>query len=124
MRLPHRLLLALALSISMPAAQSQTMQEKPGLQPYIPNRIEWLALVCNDQLRQDMNSDQNFSLNVFNSDHETLQIFVRYFANVDREIMNKSIDTARKVIELTAKSYGWEKWVKIKERVDLAKTSR
>lgn len=91
------------------------------MQPYTPNRIEWLALICNDQLRQDATMDSPFSLSVVHSDHETLLIFVRYQANVNREIMNTSIDTARNVIMITAKGYGWDKWLKIKEQVEMAR---
>jgi hypothetical protein len=35
--------------------------------------------------------------------------------------MNTSIDAARQVIQIMAKSYGWEKWVKVREDVQLAK---
>ena len=65
--------------------------------------------------------DFPFSLNIVQSDHETLLVFVRYQPNVNREIMNASIDTARQVIMSTAKSYGWDKWVKVKERVEMVK---
>lgn len=102
-------------------AVAQSIKFKPGLQPYTPNRIEWLALLCNDQLRQDASVDFPFSLSIVQSDHETLLVFVRYQPNVNREIMNASIDTARKVIMITAKSYGWDKWLKIKESVEMVK---
>lgn len=92
---------------------------RPGLTPYTPTRIEWLALAVNSQLRQDASADFPFSLSVVQSDHETLLIFVRYHTTVNREIMNRTIDTAREVITSTAKSYGWDNWVKIRERVEL-----
>ena len=63
-------------------------------------------------------------MSVVQSDHETLLIFVRYGANTDRQIMNLSIDTARKVIATTAKSYGWDRWVKVRESVELARSVR
>ena len=63
--------------------------------------------------------DNPFSLFVIQADYETLLIFVRYQATVDREIMNGKIDTAREVIMSTAKSHGWDKWVKIRERVEM-----
>lgn len=94
----------------------------PGLQSYVPTRIEWLSLVLNSQLRQDATVDNPFSVNIVNTDHETILIFVRYHPNVNREIMNMAIDTAREVINITAKSYGWDKWVKIKERIELARS--
>ena len=33
--------------------------------------------------------------------------------------MNSTIDDAREVILITAKSYGWDNWVKIRERVEM-----
>ncbi len=105
--------------VSMALAQSS--QSKPGLQPYVPNRIEWLSLLLNSQLRQDATVDNPFSLNIVYSDHETILIFVRYQPNVSREILNMSVETAREVTQITAKSYGWDKWVKIKERVEMVK---
>jgi hypothetical protein len=92
---------------------------RPGLTPYTPTKVEWLALAVNSQLRQDARADFPFSLSVVHSDHETLLIFVRYHTTVNREIMNRTIDTAREVITSTAKSYGWDNWVKIRERVEM-----
>jgi hypothetical protein len=100
-------------------ANDQQTPNRPGLTPYTPTKIEWLALAVNSQLRQDASADSPFSLAVVQSDHETLLIFVPYDPTVNREIMNSTIDTARKVIMSTAKSYGWEKWVKIRERVEM-----
>ena len=60
-------------------------------------------------------------LSVVNSDYETILIYVRYLPNVNREVMNMAIDNAREVIMITARGYGWDRWVKIKERVEMAK---
>jgi hypothetical protein len=114
-------LVALAASLVFSTALAEPVQSKPGLQPYVPNRMEWLALVLNSQLRQDATVDSPFSLNIVNSDHETILIFVRYQPNVDREILNMSVETAREVTQITAKSYGWGKWLKIKERIEMVK---
>ena len=103
------------------ALAQQEKATPPGLQPYVPTRIEWLSLDLNSHLRQDATVDSPFTLNILNTDHETILIFVRYSPNVNREILNMAIDTARKVINITAKSYGWDKWVKVKERVELAR---
>ena len=101
------------------SAQAQQTPDRPGLRPYTPTQVEWLALAVNSQLRHDPSADSPYSLAVVQSDHETLLIFVRYHPTVNREIMNSSIDTAREVIMITAKSYGWDKWVKIRERVEM-----
>jgi len=121
MHTSHRWLVALALCSQFSLVDAQQSQSLPGLQSYIPNRIEWLGLVLNSQLRQDATLESPFSLNVINTDHETILIFVRYQANVDRRIMNMAVEAAREVTQITAKSYGWNRWVKIKERIELAK---
>ncbi|MDM0018174.1 hypothetical protein [Variovorax saccharolyticus] len=101
------------------AAHSQA-GSAPGLQPYTPTRIEWLEVVCNGQLRAERTSERPYSLSIVQSDHETLLIFVRYvpsMSGTDRTNMNRDIDTAREVIKITAKSFGWDKWLKVKEDV-------
>jgi hypothetical protein len=62
-----------------------------------------------------------FVLSITDPDSETIVIYVRYFSNVERTIMNKSIDTAHHVIDATVKSYGWQDWVKVKEDVAMVK---
>jgi len=100
-------------------SNEQQTPNRPGLTPYTPTKIEWLALAVNSQLRQDASADVQFSLSVVHSDHETLVIFVRYHPTVNREIMNRTIETAREVIRSTAKSYGWDTWVNIREQVEM-----
>lgn len=112
---------ALLLFLMAQSAIGQQQQTRQGLQPYTPTRIEWLALVLQSQLRQDFTPDSPFALNVINTDHETILIFVRYQPHVDREILNMTVDTAREVAQITTKSYGWSSWVKIKERVEMVK---
>lgn len=92
---------------------------RPGLTSYTPTKIEWLALALNAQLREHLSSERPYSLEIVAADHETLTILVRYHPAVNRELMNRSITTAREVIMRTAKSYGWDTWVKIQERVEL-----
>ena len=65
-------------------------------------------------------SDLPFFLSVVHVDHETLLILVRYLPTVNREMMSSTIDAARKVIMNTAKSYGWDNWVKIREQVEIS----
>jgi hypothetical protein len=114
-----RCLAALLAAFLLSTGAAQVPRTRPGLEPYTPTRIEWLALVLNASLRQDASVDNPFTLSIVNSDDETILIFVRYQSNVNREIMNTAIDTAHKVIDITTKSYGWERWVKVKERVEM-----
>ncbi|HPW16344.1 MAG TPA: hypothetical protein PLM97_11400, partial [Nitrospira sp.] len=52
------------------------------------------------------------------ADPQTLQIVVRHASTLDRNTLNKAIETAREAIRSTARNYGWEKWVKIRETVE------
>ena len=115
--------IALFAALVVTQALAQGTTSMPGLQPYTPVRIEWLALVCQTELRQSRTVDSPFSLDIIASDHETILIYVSYSPNVNREEMNKWIDTARKVVMMTAEGYGWDKWVKIRERVEMSKSN-
>jgi hypothetical protein len=46
---------------------------------------------------------------------DTTLIFVRYLPPVDRELMNMTINVAREVISIDAKSRGWSSWLKVKK---------
>jgi hypothetical protein len=97
----------------------QQTPNRPGLLPYTPTQIEWLALATRASLKQDTRADSPYSLDIILVDHETLLIVVRYHPTVNQEMMNRTIDTAREVIMSTAKIYGWDKWVKIRESVEM-----
>lgn len=120
-RLAQILILMLFIPLGAANAGEQSLLAKPGLEPYIPTRVEWLALAVNSQVRQDITQESLFTLSVVNSDHETLVIYVRYHSTVNRQIMNMAIDTARKVIAIRAKGYGWENWVHVREDIELGK---
>ncbi|MBA5866963.1 MAG: hypothetical protein GDA67_09760 [Nitrospira sp. CR1.3] len=97
---------------------------RPGLTPYTPTKIEWLALVVNAQLREQPSSDRLFSISIVEADYETLTIVVRHQPTANREFVTRSIATARGVIMSTAKRYGWDTWVKIQERVELSPSKK
>jgi hypothetical protein len=96
---------------------SPTATNHPGFESYNPARIEWLRLEAQADLREDYTKNRGFSLGIADSGPETLTIYVRYDSDVDRTEMNKDIDAARKVIEMSAKSYEWDGWLRIKEDV-------
>lgn len=102
----------------------QQTPNRPGLTSYTPTQIEWLALTMRASLRQDASTEYPYSLDIILVDHETLLIVVRYHPTVNREIMNRTIDTAREVIMSTAINYGWDKWVKIRESVEMYSPSK
>jgi len=94
--------------------------KRPGLAPYTPTSIEWLALTVNAQLQEPTSADRPYSLHVVEADQETLAIVVRHQPGANREQMARSIAMARQVIMSTAKRHGWDAWIKIQERVEPA----
>lgn len=105
------------------AEQVQSLQE--GLKPYIPTRIEWLAVELNAMYRTDLHDLEGYLLSFIPLEKENaILIFVRYTRKTNREAMNIGLDTARKVIEMDAKSRGWNSWLKVKERIELADTNK
>lgn len=72
----------------------------------------------------DLTAGLDFSLDITTPDSDTILIYVRYLPSVDRPSMNSTIDTARRVIHITAKGYGWDSWLKIKEDVEPVKPSK
>jgi hypothetical protein len=97
---------------------------RPGLTPYTPTKIEWLALDVRSRLQQETSTDRSFVLSVVHVDHETLLISVQYLPSVNRDMMNSAIQSARKIIMTTGRSYGWENWVKIREQVEMAASEK
>ncbi|MBI4001514.1 MAG: hypothetical protein HY348_06995 [Nitrospira defluvii] len=97
----------------------QPTPSRPGHALYIPTEGEWLAVTMRAGLRREASPDHPFSLDIILVDPETLQIVVRYQPTVNRESMNRTIAAAREAIRSTAGSYGWDKWVKIRETVEM-----
>ena len=82
------LLFIVLMAIGAAEVGAQSSPAKPGLEPYTPTRVEWLALWVNSQVRLEATRESPFALNVVNSDHETLVIYVRYQPIVNRRVMN------------------------------------
>ncbi len=58
------------------------MSDQPGLTPYTPTKIEWLALTVNSQLQYERHASDPYELYVVQADHDTLQIFIQYLPAV------------------------------------------
>jgi hypothetical protein len=99
---------------------AQATPSRPGQALYIPTEGEWLAVVMRAGLRREASADQPYSLDIVLADPETLQIVVRYQPSANRDNMNRTIAAAREAIRSTARGYGWDKWVKIRETVELS----
>ncbi len=114
-------------------AMEQQMSDQPGLTPYTPTKIEWLALTVNSQLQYEHHATDPYELFVVQADHDTLQIFIQYLPAVyprpragdprpypsgDPKIWKSKIQAVREKIMTTATRYGWETWIKIHEPAD------
>ena len=119
--------------VAVSLAKEQQMSDQPGLTPYTPTKIEWLALTVNSQLQYERYANDPYELFVVQADHDTLQIFIRYLPAVyprpragdprpfpagDPGAMKSEVIAAREKIMVAAKRYGWETWVKIQEPVE------
>lgn len=111
------------VSPSIAAEHSQSIPE--GMKDYIPTCVEWLAVELNAMYRTDMHGLDGYLLFFIPREKEnTILIFVRYTRQTNREAMNIGIDAARKVIEITAKGRGWNSWLKVKEKIELAEPNK
>jgi hypothetical protein len=99
-------------------SDAQPTPSRPGQALYTPTEGEWLAVTLRAGLRREASPDQPYSLDIILVDPETLQIAVRYQPTVNREDMNRTIAAARETIRSTARRYGWDKWVKIREAIE------
>jgi hypothetical protein len=93
----------------------------PGEQPYIPTRIEWLALDLQTKLPNNngFSALRRFSIGIGPDYPDTILIVVCYYPDVDRQLMKTEIENYHKAINIRAKKFGWDNWVKIREDVRL-----
>ena len=91
-----------------PAAPTQ-----PGMTPYTPTRLEWLALDLEASYHQDFGRDSNYSLHYLPKPPNTVLIFVDYKSEASTEAVNHAIDSAKEVVSQDASSHGWRSWVKV-----------
>ena len=99
-----------------------------GSKPYTPTRLEWLAVELNAKHRTDQLRSNGYGYSICFvplAKEETILIAVAYSAHeTNRELMNISVDSAREMVEMTAKARGWDGWLKIREQVKRLGQSR
>lgn len=97
--------------------------ELEGGKPYVPSRLEWLATHLNAFYRVSLSRETQYSLTyVAVHDEDAILIYVRYYPQADRETVNGSIENAKELIKITARSKGWIAWLKVKENVEMYKS--
>jgi hypothetical protein len=91
-----------------------------GMKPYIPTRLEWLALELNASYRTDLHDLSGYMISFIPIEAEnTILIYVGHTRQTHREAMNIAIGYAHKLIEKTSKSKGWNSWLKVREKIEL-----
>jgi len=102
-------------------AVAQESNLSPGLERYIPTRMEWLALHLQSYYSFSMN-EYGCKISFINAVNEsdTLIIYCRYLPTADREKLNALIEGRKLVAQIAIKHYGWEDWVQIKEDVKMS----
>jgi len=93
-----------------------------GWKPYTPSRLQWLAVELNADLRVPLSEATKYLMAFVPIEKEdTILIQVRYIPSVNREVMNMALSTAREVISIKVKGYGWDLWLRVKEDVQMTK---
>jgi hypothetical protein len=118
--LPFAVILLFLISVPLSICAEQTKSLPEGMKPYIPTRLEWLAMELNANYRTEMHDLEGYMLSFIPLEAEnTILIYVGHSRQTHRGAMNIGIDNARKLIEKTAKSRGWNSWLKVKEKIEL-----
>ena len=120
-------LFGLAIAITLTILSSllivEAQQKFYGSEPYTPTKLEWLAVELNSVGARDYTAADSYLLKyvpIHNED--AILIFVRYHSQLDREVLNIALDSAREVIRIRSESRGWDKWLKVKEKIERIKT--
>lgn len=94
----------------------------PGLEKYIPTRLEWLALQLNDLFQRDDITQDKFSIYYAPGiDGESIRVQVNYFDDVDKEIMDMWISRSKTSALKMAELYGWSSWIKVEVDIEALK---
>ena len=119
----HSTVLGVGFGVFLSLASFGVLRAKrtphPGAELFIPTRMDWLIVELQACCRHDGLSVEGFDLQFTNPDTETVLIYVPYLPTVDRAAMNLTIDSAKKVIDIKASSFGWQDWVKVREDVHM-----
>jgi hypothetical protein len=107
-------LLAAFAARSNPPAQ-------PGMVPYTPTRLEWLAVDLEASYHQDFSRDSPYSLHYLPKAPNTVLIFVHYTSETPPGTLEKVIDTAKQQVNQDASSHGWSSWAKVEVQRKLIK---
>src|SRR5262249_61848142 len=106
------LLLAAVAVRSNPPAQ-------PGMMPYTPTRLEWLAVDLEASYHQDFGRDSTYSLHYLPKPPNTVLIYVHYTSETPAGTLKIAMDAAKQQVNQDASSHGWSSWVTIADQGNL-----
>jgi hypothetical protein len=95
------------------AMQPAAPPTQPGMTPYTPTRLEWLALDLEASYHEDFGRNSDYSLHYLPKPPNTVLIFVHYKNEASAETVNHAIDAAKEVVNQDAASHGWRSWVNV-----------
>ena len=104
---------ACSIAILGLAMQPAAPPTQPGMTPYTPTRLEWLALDLEASYHEDFGRNSDISLHYLPKPPNTVLIFVHYKSETSAETVNHAIDAAKEVVNQDASSHGWRSWVKV-----------
>ena len=111
----------IALTVHSDAApHSAEPGMEPGLMPYTPTRIEWLALDLEASYHQDFGHDSGVSLHYLAKPPNTVLVFIHYTSEASAEAVDNAIETAKQLVKQDGASHNWS-WVKIEVQRKLIK---
>lgn len=116
------LILSILFTSAFAICAERVQSSSEGLEPYIPLRLEWLAMELNSMHRTDtlINGLTGYSIVFIPLIKENaILILVQHTRKTNRQVMNIAIDAARKITEINAKSKGWNSWLKVREEIIL-----
>ena len=108
------LLLAAFVVRSNPSTQ-------PGMLPYTPTRLEWLAVDLEASYHQDFSRDSDISLHYLPKPPNTVLVILHYTSQTSPETVDRAINTAKELVTADASSHGWSSWVNIEIQRKLVK---
>ena len=96
---------------------------EPGMMPYTPTRLEWLALDLEALYRIPILSEGNYGVDYWAKPPNTIKIAVVYTHDASAGIVDLVIEQAKGLAKTDASSHGWP-WVKIEVERKLAPLER
>ena len=102
-------------------AEGQAVQLPEGQQPYVPTRVEWMAMELNAQSITLATSDGGHVETVYHTDGGNgIQAIVAYNADTSSAYIRDAQQRAMQNLRDTAQFYGWEGWIEHSiERVEV-----